>query len=43
MVVMTGEADFEEGANAGRVAGVLRKPFDLDELERVIERYRASA
>ncbi|MBE7520051.1 MAG: response regulator [Thermoflexaceae bacterium] len=43
VVVMTGESDFEDGATAGPVAGVLRKPFDLDELERIVERYGASA
>ena len=40
-VVMTGEAGFEEDPRAVRVAGVLRKPFDLDELELVIGRYCA--
>ncbi len=43
VVVMTGESGFEEDPRAGRVSGVLHKPFDLDELEQVVERYRASA
>lgn len=43
VVVMTGESDFDDDPRAGRVSGVLHKPFDLDELEQVVERYRASA
>jgi DNA-binding response OmpR family regulator len=41
IVVMTGEGDFEEDPRACRVSGVLKKPFGLDELESMVERYCA--
>ncbi len=43
VVVMTGERAFDEDPRAGRVAGILLKPFALSELERVVGRLSASA
>lgn len=42
VVLMTGERHFEDGdPRISNVAGILLKPFDLDELERAVARFSA--
>lgn len=42
VVLMTGEGQLDlDDPRAVRVAGVLNKPFDLDELERTVNRFIA--
>jgi len=39
VVVMTGERYPEDDPRAALVAGILRKPFDIDDLEQVVIRF----
>jgi len=39
VVIMTGESTFDEDPRAGRVSGVLRKPFAISDLERIVRRH----